>query len=233
MGVINQPEDLLTRIRDLERQVKELRRGSLSNAAISSGALEVRTPDGFLIARIGEFDADGTPATGMEIYRRSGGLQARFFDTTGAGGGGYWAMFDEAGHVIMSEDTVSGEGLATPYIPYTAQSYANMLSPPVLTTSATFANMHRIEGPKQHPYIRVKLLTDSDADTTGEVILVQGGSQIGGTVTVPLNDNSYRWIDAPVTGSHMSDLTVDVQARRTAGTGNVRVGIAFAVGRQS
>lgn len=233
MTVTRPSEDLLTRIRDLERQVRELRRRNISNASISQGSIEVRTPDGFLIARIGEFDAWGTPAAGMEIYRRSGVLQARFFDTTGTGGGGYWSLFDEAGNILFSEDTVANQGIATPYLALTAMPYAEMLSPPVLTTSATFADLHRCHGPKQQPWIRVRLLTDSDAGTTGEVRLVQDGLQIGDIQTIPDGDNSYRTIDAPVAGTHMSDLVVDVQARRTAGAGNVRVGVAYVVGRQS
>ncbi len=228
MGVVRQKEDLLTRIRDLERQVRELRRRNISNAAISQGSLEVRTPDGFLIARIGEFDADGTPSTGMEIYRRSGGLQARFFDTTGTGGGGYWALFDEAGNIVASEDTYSGVGLATPYLSQHAVPWTNVVTPSVITVNASFETMWRVHLTRQQPRIRVRTVTKSDAATTGEIQLVMsaasGGATISTVTPIPAADFTYRQLIGvlPVV-DHMTYLEVDVVGRRTAGAGNVRV----------
>lgn len=231
MGTVNHPEDLVSVVRDLERQVRELRRRSLGNAAISQGGLEVRTSEGAVIMRAGEFPWGSQTAHGVEFRRQNGGLQARFADTPG--GNGYWALHDEAGNVICSEDTMSGQGLATPYLGAAWMPYSEVLSPPIATTSATFVITHRAHFPKQHPRVRVLLLCDSDADTTGEVILADGGSQIGGTVTVPLASNQYFWLDAEVAGSHMTMKYLDLQVRRTAGTGNVRVAPAWIGGVQS
>jgi hypothetical protein len=181
--------------------------------------------------KAGEIQVGGDTVYGVEFRNRAGSLQARYFDSTG--GTGFWAMFDEASNVIVSNDTVSGTGLATPYIPYTAMPYSEMSTPPIATTSATFVPTHRIHGQKQHPRIRVQLLTDTDATTTGEVILMQNGSQIGATLAVPDNDNSYRTIDAYVDSGHLGFVYIDVHVRRVSGAGNVRVAPAWVAGIQS
>ncbi len=231
MGVVNHSEDLLTRIRDLERQVRELRRGTLFGAAITQGSLEVRTPEGDVIARIGEIEIGESTAYGMSVYRRNGTLQARFFDTPG--GGGYWSLHDEQGSIVVSNDTVSGSGLATPYLTGTFMPYSEVSTPPIPTTSATFVTTHRAHLPRQHPRVRILLLCDSDADTTGEVILMQGGVQVGPTVTVELGSNVYTWLDAPVSGPLFQMMYLDLQVRRTAGTGSVRVAPGWIGGIQS
>jgi hypothetical protein len=231
MGIVNQPEDLLTRIRDLERQVRELRRGTLFGAAISQGGLEVQTPEGDVIARIGEIQVGDEAAYGMQIFRRDGSLQARFFDTPG--GGGFWAFFDEAGNILASNDTVSGFGLARPYLTGSFMPYSEVSTPPIPTTSASFVITHRAHFPRQHPRVRVLLLCDSDADTTGEVILAQAGVQVGPTVQVELASNVYTWLEGEVSGEFGHMLYLDLQVRRTAGTGNVRVAPAWVGGIQS
>lgn len=232
MGKVLHTEDLLTRLAAAEKRIAALERGRpLANASVSQGNFDVRTPQGDVIMKAGELQIGSETAYGVELRRGDGSLQARFFDTPG--GNGYWALFDEASNVVVSNDTVAGVGLATPYIPYTVMLYSEMSTPPIPTTSATFVATHRIHGQKQHPKLRVQLLTDSDAATTGEVILMQGGVQIGGTLEVPAADNSYRWIDAPVDGDHLSFVYVDLQVRRTGGAGNVRVAPAWAAGIQS
>jgi hypothetical protein len=231
VGVVNQPENLLTRIRDLERQVRELRRGSLYNAAISQGGLEVRTPDGDVILRAGEMEVAGQVAYGLAVYRRNGTLQARFFDTPG--GGGYFAFFDEAGNVVMSNDTVSGRGLATPYIPWHWTPWSEVVTPPLATTSAAFEVLARCHAQAQNPRLRVLLIVKSDADTTGEIVLAVAGVPISPVLEVQVAANNYLWLHGDLPGNHLDVGYVDLQARRTAGTGAVRATIAWTSGVQS
>lgn len=111
--------------------------------------------------------------------------------------------------------------------------YSEVLTPPLSTTSSAFEILWRFHGQKQNPKVRALLLVDSDADTTGEIILAQGGTQIGTTLTIGAGTNSYFWIDAAVTGDHLAALYVDLQARRTGGTGAVKVAPAWVAGVQS
>ncbi len=232
MGKVNQPENLITRIRELERRLAAVERGhSLSNSVLSQGALDVRTPDGTVIYRVGAFDLNGSLVYGMASFRYDGTVQ--FFSWDTPSGGGYTSMWDEQNNIIVSNDTASGQGLATPYIPLTGTPWSSVLTPPQSTTSGTFGPLHRIHGQKQHPWIRCLLITQADAATTGEAQLAVGGVAISAVTSIPASDNSYRILDAPVAGSHMDFLYVDVEARRTSGAGSIRVGLAFAEGRQS
>ncbi len=232
MGKVNQPENLITRIRDLERRLAAVERGrTLANSVLSQGALEVRTPDGNVVYRVGAFDLGGTTVYGTASFRHDGSVQFWSFDTPT--GGGYTSLWDENNNIVMSTDTVSGQGLATPYIPLTGMPYASVLTPPQSTTSGAFTGLHRIHGQKQHPWIRTLLITQADAATTGEVRLAVAGVAISEIVSIPASDNTYRILDAPVTGGHLDYLYVDVDARRTSGAGAIRVGLAFAEGRQS
>ncbi len=231
MGAVNQPDDLLSIVKDLQRQIKELRRGTLSNAVLSQGSLEVRSPTGQVLFRAGDIPWGGTVKQGVASYRYDGSMSSVAWDD--ASGSGYWAILDEAGAIVASTDTVSGSGLALPYLQYRSMPYSEVLTPPQSTTSATFTPLHRLSGQKQNPWIRAYLITQADAATTGEVQLAVGGVAISDVTVIPASDNSYRTVDAPLGGPHMSFFNVDVEARRVTGAGAIRVGVGFVSGRQS
>lgn len=228
----NQPEDLGTRIKALERRIADLERGrTLAGAVLSQGNLEVRDDNGTTILRVGRFDYGGQTVYGMLLSRTDGSTQMWAWDA--GGGGGYFSLWDEAGNIIVSNDTASGQGLATPYIPFRSLPWSEVLTPPQSTTSGTFTPLHRIHGQKQHPVIRAHLITQADASTDGEAYLSVGGVPISSVITIPGGDNSYRTLDADLAGSHLSFVYVDVEVRRTAGAGAIRVGVAFVEGKQS
>ncbi len=231
MGVVNQSEDLLSVVKDLQRQVRELRRRSLFGAAISDGDLQVRTPSGNTIVRIGQIPYGSSTVSGMAVYRDDGTLQARFFDV--GGGGGFWSLHDEQGTIVMSNDTVSGVGLATPYIPYQVMSSADVATPPTLVTAAVLTNTFRVHGQRQHPKLRCLLVVNMAAATVGEVALNQGGTQISTILPVPASTTGYLWLDGTVSGNHLDPVYIDVQARRVSGAGNFRLAVAWASGIQS
>ncbi len=232
MGKVLHTEDLLTRLAAAEKRIAALERGRpLASASISQGNLDVRTPDGSSILRAGEIPYGSEAAFGVEVRRLSGGLQARFFDTPD--GNGYAAIFDSEGHVIFSEDTASNRGIATPYLAYRSTPYTEVVTPPQATVSATLEKLHRITAQKAQPWVRTLLLVKTDADTTGQIVLTQYGAQIGNPLDVPVATYGYFYLDAPVDGGHMDAIYIDVEARRTGGTGSVRVGMAIVSGRQS
>jgi hypothetical protein len=234
VGQVNQPDDLVTRLRTLEQRVKELEKArTLHGAVVSGGSFEVRTDDGDVIAKIGKFlyeDID-VDVYGVAIYRRDGTLQ--FWSWDRPDGGGYTSIWDESGNAIVADDTVSGQGLARPYVPWTVQKYSEVSTPSVVVTFGSFLPTWRIAGPKQHPYVEVLMVTQSDASTTGEVRLAVGGVQIGTEQTIAAGENTWRTIIAPVSGAHMGVVHIDVDARRTSGTGQIRVSTIAAFGRQT
>ncbi len=233
MGKILQPEGLIERIKRLENEVATLKRGTtLSNSVLSRGSMEVQTDSGQVLQRIGAIPWAGTTVQGIAAYRANGTIANIVWDTPT--GGGYWAWFAEVGEIVVSDDTVSGQGLARPYLQHTVMRYSEVLTPPAATTLGTFERLYRIHGHHQQPYLRAYLITQSDAGTTGEVQLAVNGVAITTTPTaIPAADNSYRIVDALLPGDHMSIIAVDVEARRTAGAGGVRVAVAVASGRQS
>lgn len=227
------PEDLLARIRRLENDIATLKRGTtLSNSVLSRGSVEVQTDSGQVLQRIGAIPFGGSTVQGIASYRANGNVASIVWDTPT--GGGFWAWYDESGEVVVSDDTVSGQGLARPYVPLTAMLYSQVITPPESTTLGTFDRLYRIHGHHQQPYIRAYLITQADAGTTGEVQLAVDGVAITTAPTaIPDGDNSYRVVDAELPGEHLSFIAVDVEARRVSGAGTIRVGVAFASGRQS
>lgn len=232
MGKINHTEDLVSRLKKAEARIAALERARpVAGAAVSQGSLDVRAEDGTTIMRIGAFPYFSQTAYGVEFRRQTGAIQARFFDTPG--GDGYGALFDTQGNVLFSDDTVSNQGIALPYLAYRAMPYAEVVTPPQSTVSATFEKLHRIHAQKAQPWIRTYLRVTTTADTTAQIVLTQDGVQISNILDIPISAATYHWLDAPVDGGYMAPLMVDVEARRTAGTGAVRVGVAIATGRQS
>lgn len=229
MAKTNQPETLVTRIKALEKRIAELERGrTLTGATVSRGTLDVRDDDGNRILSAGEVVTGGY---GLALYRHNGTVQFRAYDTPT--GGGYAAIFDEQGSVLFSDDTVSGQGIARPYLGLPFVPWSQVLTPPELTTSGTFATLHRVHGRKQQPRIEVMVVVKLDAGTTGEIQMAQGASVIYGPTALTDGQYAYLRLTGAVTGGHMSDLQVDVQARRVGGAGNVRVLVTHAIGVQS
>lgn len=228
-----QPEGLVERIKRLENEVATLRRGStLSNSVLSRGSMEVQTDTGQVLQRIGAIPFGGSVVQGIASYRANGNVASIVWDT--ATGGGFWAWYDEDGNVLAGDDTVAGVGLARPYLQHTVMRYAEVATPPESTTLGTFDRLYRIHGHHQQPWVRAYLITQADVGTTGEVQLAVNGTAITTVATpIPDGDNSYRVVDAELPGDHMSLIAVDVEARRLTGAGTIRVGVAFASGRQS
>ncbi len=232
MALTNQPEDLGSVIRGLQRQLKELRRATLSGAALSSGSIEVRSPTtGAILVRAGEIPWASGIVQGLAVYRTDGTIQALFWDSAGADG--YWALFDEQQNVPVSSGAVSGVGAPTPYLATHPVPYGRVINPPETTTSGSFGALWRLHHRRQHPRIHVRVIVKTAADTSGEIRLTCDGVDISGVLTAALGTNTYFDLFGTVPGSHMSIQNIDVEARRTAGTGSVQVEVAICQGVQS
>lgn len=247
---------LVRRVTDLERQVRELQAGRrLEAATIGAGGLTIR---GGIVAikDNGRLTADyangataldlgahtlinGAPAHGM-LIRRPGGELAFWTYGLDSGGSAYWALYDLTGNIIMSDDAVSGQGLATPYIPlgtYPTRMLLTFASDGEKTTSATFVPLWTVHGHKQHPRLRVGVYVFADvAGTSAEIQLRDNGpgTIIAGPTTVSATASPTLYeLTGPWAGTHMERTKAELEVRRTAGTGTVWVQLAYAEGIQS
>lgn len=118
MGKVNQPSNLLDRIKRLERQVAEqYKKIGLQNARIDSGGLTL-TNDAFfrMVDDMGfEIVYFGPDTNGKQIIRirREGG--SLVFYTAFTGGQQYWRLVDRFGMELFSDDTLTG-GMASPWL---------------------------------------------------------------------------------------------------------------------
>jgi hypothetical protein len=120
VGQVNQPEDLISKVADLQRQVDELRRAvGLSSATISRGGLtitnnaffEMDDNAGHLVVYI------GPDAGGNQIFQlwRPGGAAIMATQLDVPSGRYFTAIRDWLGHIIFADDIQTG-GLAFPYL---------------------------------------------------------------------------------------------------------------------
>ncbi|MFG1847769.1 hypothetical protein [Micromonospora carbonacea] len=244
MGVLGDiaisPGDIMRRLRDLERQVRELLAGRRLEAASigrggvtvkDGGAIRVRDTDGSLLVWMGNL---GNDLRGSVLYRAGGSAALGVFGTGTGGDVGFIGMYDRSGNPIVTDDVLSGRGLARPFIPLQVNEVS---VPTATTTSGTFTDVAVGMVSVQHPVMYAYLLVRaSDVTTAGEVRLALQGVGIGPTVTVDAGAYVYTSVgpfaltDPPPYGVIRG---LSVQARRTAGAGTIGVRVMSIMGLES
>lgn len=121
MGQVNQPSNLLDRIKRAEQQIQRLWKSvGLASATISRGGLTL-LQDAFL-RMVDDNDTEilymGPDVDGKQIIRlrrESGAPVLSTYFTNGTTQ--FWALYDNTGRIIASDDALSGVGLARPWLP--------------------------------------------------------------------------------------------------------------------
>lgn len=248
------PEPLDELVRRLEQRVQQLeaklgQRGPVN--VVQGGTLNVLQDDGTAVAQIGDIGGqvairlyypDGSLAfySGMfpdgrvetVMYRDDGSTAFRIGGALGQPQ--FFAGYDRSGNIVLSDDTTSTVGIATPYIP--AGAFQSNSAPADTTTSGAFTTLQTAQFSKMNPRIAMQILARaSDGATSGEVRVVdEDGVQIGGTITVAAGAFQYYSIGpVPVPGAFKESKSLNLQARVTGGTGSIGVRGIFAEGRQS
>lgn len=250
MSVIPLPPGLEGRIRQWIRDEvgKLLRSGLLRSASIGEGGLTVRDgyvrtfPPGsdvspsFFLGRIQNAVDKSYWGTGMLLQQPDGTDIAEFRTAEGDFGAGrsIARVFDSGGRVVFATDAASGQGLARPYVPgglYPSR-YADWR---VSTSADVFETLWSTRMLKQHPQLELGMRASMDTSgSTGELQVLVNGALWGAAQPVGFSQGFFSFGPAPVDGSHMATLDVEVQARRTSTGGAVRVEPWFPpVGRQS
>jgi hypothetical protein len=241
---MNPFKELFNRIKQLERDLRELRAGRrLEAASIGQGGITVKDggtisvydPAGNRVALLGDLSAFRDGMRGVWLARANGAPAFVASGTGENGDTGYAAMYDQQGNYIVSDDMVAGLGLGRPYIPV----QVGEVSPPTATTtSGTFTDLASGVFPAQHKALYAYLLVRaSDATTAGEARVTVDGTQYGNTLTIAAGSYTYAAINPFVVGLTAAEYanfrTVAVQARRTAGTGTVGVRVMSLIGLDS
>lgn len=241
---VNQPSNLLDRITRLERELAEVRkRVGLSSATISGGDLTVQEggtirlkhPNGTIVAQVGNLgQINGEDVWGVQ-FKRPDGSEAMFVYGTESGAATFVGMRDRAGNIVVSDDGVTGEGLATPYIPIPfGQRGDPSSSTPWRTSSSTWTNLSEGWFIRQNPRATVKIIRACSAPAA-EVQLINGftGDVLAGPVSF---GNSWDYTTlGPITvpGAYQDEVDLMVQARVTSGSGTVGLAVVGAWGHQS
>lgn len=252
--------DLAAIIADLQRRLSALETARpLESAVIGKGGISVKDGGsisvydqntGNRVFYIGRAGFNSTPSGGytdqmVTIVSRSDGRPAIYVaDLDATPGHAYkqsFQVFDSPGHVVFADDENSG--VARPYIPLGPFEDITSTSMPI-TTSATFADLQWCSSYRQHPKAVFSLIIySSDGTTTGTVQIVDGGGNvIGSPVSVAASAFTTAGIgpvawpvgtwggpDEVLSGTQLLRL----QAKRTAGAGNIGAKVIGAFGVQS
>lgn len=169
------------------------------------------------------------------VGERAGQLLTALRRTDGTlafSGGTGWTWYDQGGTAVLAEDAVSGQGLALPYLamPSAPARYTDWPG----STSATFEDVHRITAYKQQAYGYVVVGHTSDAGpTTGEVQVTVNGAAVAAATAVTFSQVATTVGPFALPGAIRDQVDIRVQARRTAGAGNIRCAVLAASQIQS
>lgn len=255
MGNLNPDAAPDVGIADLRRQLKELRqeiaflRSSqdvVGNSTISGGrrlvvadggGIRLEAADGTVIFEMlsstGNPEPDGDPQP-MVLMRRADGTVALSLEDPLPNLDGYrqiLRLWDRSGNEIFAEDATGGEGLARPYLttPLFPARYTDWQA----TTSATFETVWHGYISKHNPRIWLDVRHTSDEPaTSGTLRVLADGSVLGGSKSVGFVISQHI-VDEVLPGTYAASVYVEIQARRDAGTGNIRCAPAMNLGRRS
>ena len=121
MGQVNQPSNVLDQIRELRRELAEVRKAiGLTSATIERGGLTLLNDAFFRMVDDNDIEIlyAGPDDQGRQIVRlrREGGGTVLYTYTID-NGQQYWALTDRTGRIIISDDAETGTGLARPWLP--------------------------------------------------------------------------------------------------------------------
>jgi hypothetical protein len=189
-------DDHERRIRNLETSQRAGYTTVVGDLRLAPGSkLSASAPDGTTLFYVGEVDYG--PPWGLNPVvqiRRADGTTAFLIggaDETNQ----YFALSDQQENIIVSDDAISGQGLARPWLPIPWRDEAN-----VTTVATGFVTACSAVIYKQHPKVQIEIEVDSSTTTSEVQIIVAAG---GGSTT-PWGPVSYT------TGSSRNRVTLPV-----------------------
>lgn len=249
----NDSASLIRRIEALERQVQQAQAARRLEAAtigrggitIQGGAVILKDTAGHEIARMGIRDdlpdqPDGQPQPGF-ILRRNDGSVAFTLDDPNPAVAGYrqlLKMQDAQGHIIFSEDYLSGWGLASPTFSIPVSPLTSDFWPGAAPAAGVWQGVLLAYAPAWNPTLEVGITcTTSTSGTTGTCRLLVNGTIFGSpsavaTFTTYVDTNwTVDLRDYVASPGDIVQITVEVS--RAAGTGKVQANPTWVYGRAS
>lgn len=204
------PDDLLRRLEELERRIRDLETAPrATHTSVRGGSFTVLDDAGNEVVVLN--------GSGLRVYDAAGVLRAAL---GGFGGGDYGSqVWDAAGGLRFS---VLNDGYHDPWIPHAMIPAGAFVS----TTSAAFTPMH--QGKVElitHLGVSVSVIGAADAGTTGEFRLRNADT---GAVTAAISvaagtslGQTFQWLHGSALGG--GPVRFDVEGRRTGGAGNFHI----------
>lgn len=235
------PSDLIRSQLDITNRLETLENTPRSpTTSVDSGAWKFIASNGVEVVMFGEEGVSGNAGVGWVFRRGENNSLAFYLGGNQVSNNQYWAFNDNSDNIILSDDAQSAQGLARPYIPYTATKYSDITGSGVTTTSTSFVPAYLIIGKKQHPRMEVQYIINTPAGVSAQVqlvdtttgnpatqIIIEGPDTYGGSTF------SFMTVSADLAGSHMNYFTVDIQIRVSAGAGTVGISHIYSYGVQS
>ncbi|CAL9296872.1 hypothetical protein [Streptomyces sp. SudanB25_2051] len=217
------PQDLLDRIRELERKVRELAGRSQIRPALTEvlhgdvvigegGRLIAQAPNGNRVFISGQ-TPEGDWAVGMG---RENGTPALTVGDDVNTGGQMIRTFSRSGQVIVMDDAFADGHLGRPWVPIPCAPLINF------TNDEEFA-LYSGQMLTQHKVLRVNMQLSGPSGTSAQVLMRIGGTQYGPTWTLSssatIRDVNERVVLPAADFPYGRDVSVVMWARRTGGTG--------------
>lgn len=229
MPAPNTPQDLIDRIRALERQVRQLSGRANIRPALTEivngnvnvgggGELSVTAPDNTVLFKIGELGASGGSEWGMVLRRRDGTVAFEVYS-------GFSdesvpqpvRVFDRFGSVVFGDDTATG-GIRSPQLPYLMPVDLGYTRGPQ-TDSSSWTAIATSFNLMSNPRMRMYIDTAADSSTSGEVRVMVNGQQWGPVVG---SGTAFDYSDVIQDGLAFEQMfSVTIEARVTSGAGRV------------
>jgi hypothetical protein len=209
------PQDLLDRIRELERRLRAVEGRAHIRPAMNTvlhgdvvvgegGQFFVNQADGITRFEVGDLRDDDE--TGIRLLRRDGTVALSLYNGSGNPTEPQVLRIRDAyGREIVSDDVKAG-GLARPYLPYPDLADDDISRWPS-TTSTSWTVLQQGNGIAQHP--RVRALISRDGGAGGEIRLLIDDVVVAtstGIINTTVNVPSY---------TYGSTLNFKVEARLT------------------
>lgn len=244
------PQALARRLATLEREVRELRAARrLEQATVGAGGVRIvnggrhtmDTAQGVRMVDIGaitddRFDHQDGSAQQAMWYRREDGTL--IFSCFGSGGGGpqAWSWRDRSENQVIADDTVSGAGLARPYLPVQLQpAFDGGWDYWPRTSATSMTELWYGIVYKQQP--RLVVACEAAMDTSGATgyieVRINGVAQ-GSPTSIGFSALPYTLGPYDLGKfAHMQQITVSLMGRRNTGTGAIRAAVTSAYTIQS